>query len=777
VCVKPGEPVTVTLSQSCLPGLVRGYQAFLEFTPGRLNFSSGAYVTPMPYGLPILDPINAVGANLDLAAGINDPAGQTPTSSSAALATLNFTAGATEGLTQVVFRTHAPPTRFSDPVGAEVVPMLIDSQTICVDGTPPSITCPPLNVQCFAELPPPAADYAEFAAQGGVAVDNGCYGPVPPTITFESYIDNGGGGCPGNSYIMERTYRATDCAGNYSECVQTITVVDNTPPSVSAGTIGYCYPSVAAAEAAAIAATTYSDNCTPAGALVVTTSTIGACSAAVTVTVTDICNNSASVSYGTRIDSTAPSIGGSIAGGALSASCGASVLVSVTVTDNCGILASAVGFSMSTTSGAINAGDLVKTQVNPTTVTINGDATLTGVVTCSATVSISITGADECGNPAPAFSVSGVWSDTSAPVVNAGADPPPYPADAGGCTALVSWAAATATDNCPTTFTTAYDIDEGDNGSNEVTDQVGTTHVFPVGTHRVTARVSDGCGNEGSDYFLVTVLPVNELVVSVEFGWAFTGTRCITFDLWNCPGATPAATVSQVLVFTGGMAASQVVLVPCASGPYECITARDRLHTLRQTDEGFDVVDTQYVADFTGDDKLIGGNLNDDYWIDILDFGVFSYQWGVHYDSNGDAIYDANTTCSTPYPHAEINGTAAGLYPTTVYTDDFTFIQQNYLMHHEANCCGQAGLQGNDGRMIYVAEGGSGPITSIPVAELIARGMGELSAGDLNRDGVLDMLDIIAFVTGARPSVDEPVPAAPPARVAPESAPIRIWRP
>ena len=68
--------------------------------------------------------------------------------------------------------------------------------------------------------------------------------------------------------------------------------------------------SVAAAEAAAIAATTATDDCPT--AVVLTASTTGTCSATITVTGTDECGLTSSVTYNTRIDGDAPSIAGSL---------------------------------------------------------------------------------------------------------------------------------------------------------------------------------------------------------------------------------------------------------------------------------------------------------------------------------------------------------------------------------------------------------------------------------------------------------------------------------
>ncbi len=559
LCVQPGQTVTVTLAQSCLPGLVRGYQAFLEFTPGQLAFDSGAYSLPWPYGLPIITPITAAGPEIDLAAGIDNLSGQEPTSATADLVTLSFIAGSAEGFTHVAFGDHNPPTRFSDPYGQPVVPTLVESPAICVDGTPPAIVCPPpIDLQCADDIPAPAADYAGFVALGGTASDSGCYPAV--TVVHVGDADNGGLGCPMNPYIIARTYRATDCAGNYADCIQTITVSDTTPPSV----------------------------------------------------------------------------------------------------------------------------------------------------TCSADITRN--------------------------------------AEAGLCAASVTWPAATAADNCGGDVSAAvlYDIDLDNDGTIDVPDYATTTYTFGVGTHRVIAKAADACGNLGTCDFLVTVSGVNDLVVTVELQPAFAPgplTRCITFQLWKCPATAPLATVEETLTFVDGEATAALLAVPC--GSYDCITARDRLHTLRRTSV-LGLSGTQYTADFTGDptgggDWLIRGNLNDDGWVDILDFGIFSYQFLINPTPGAD------TTCATPPPHADLSGD--GL----VTTADFSAIQVNFLKGHEANCCGQPG-----------ADEMSGPVVAISVAQLQERGLGYLAVGDLNHDGWLDVQDIVAFLSGARPQpVIEPAGRGP----------------
>ena len=102
------------------------------------------------------------------------------------------------------------------------------------------------------------------------------------------------------------TWTVTDSAGNTAIATQHVSVADHQAPSVVAGTIAANYVSTAAAEAAAIAATTASDNC---GTPTKTANTVGTCSAVVTVTATDSSGNTNSVTYYTSIDDMAPIIG------------------------------------------------------------------------------------------------------------------------------------------------------------------------------------------------------------------------------------------------------------------------------------------------------------------------------------------------------------------------------------------------------------------------------------------------------------------------------------
>ncbi|MFZ4575817.1 MAG: DVUA0089 family protein [Phycisphaerales bacterium] len=311
-------------------------------------------------------------------------------------------------------------------------------------------------------------------------------------------------------------------------------------------------------------------------------------------------------------------------------------------------------------------------------------------------------------------------------------------ADAGLCTAVVAVGSATATDTCDTLPSISVVRSDAQ--------PLGAP--FPTGTTSVTWTATDTCGNSTSLVQTVTVDPFNTLAVNVElqgFVSPVAFQRCISFELTPAVFG-PNVVVDQTLTFTGGVSGLVSVNVPC--GAYTCITARDPLHTLRRTDiDDFGITGPNYVADFTSHghpfshpayDALLGGNLNGDTFIDILDFGVYIGQLAA--PSPG-----ANSPCGTVGPHADVTGDGV------VSTGDFTFIAINFIRFSELRCDGtlRPGAP-RDGRMRQAAMPDE-PLTAIGIDELAERGLWNLRFADLTGDGVIDSEDVGAYLGGALP--------------------------
>jgi Secretion system C-terminal sorting domain len=92
-----------------------------------------------------------------------------------------------------------------------------------LDNTPPSITCPAnVTVSCASLVPPVNIP--------GIITSDNCSGGAP-TVTFVSDVITNQ--TCANRYTLTRTYRSTDICGNSATCAQIITVLDNTPPSLT----------------------------------------------------------------------------------------------------------------------------------------------------------------------------------------------------------------------------------------------------------------------------------------------------------------------------------------------------------------------------------------------------------------------------------------------------------------------------------------------------------------------------------------------------------------
>jgi len=256
---------------------------------------------------------------------------------------------------------------------------------------------------------------------------------------------------------------------------------------------------------------------------------------------------------------------------------------------------------------------------------------------------------------------------------------------------------------------------------------------FPAGTSTFACTATDACGTattctwviEATDQQIVELdLELSPTIDSGQDGTTLE--RCIEFEFYsNC--ATEAVRLEQTVEFgppfnLQGQAIGVQLAVP--PGDYQCMTARDPLHSVRAV-ALMDVVGDHYFASFRGDpifggNWLINGNLDGNGVIDVVDFGLF-----VDYYQTAAA---GDTPCGISAIHADFNGDAF------VDDRDWQFISDHLDMTDAQSCC-------------TTTAGAESAISEIGVRELKRRGLDHLIKADLNFDGWLNRTDVELFAS------------------------------
>jgi uncharacterized repeat protein (TIGR01451 family) len=331
-----------------------------------------------------------------------------------------------------------------------------------VDYTKPTINAPAaVNVSTGAG-----------ATACGVVVGDAALGAATASDNCGSATITRSGVPAGNLFPVGTTtitYTATDAAGNTQTATQTVTVIDNTAPSITAplavqvnANAGTC-----AATGVSLGTPTTSDNCGVASVTNNAPSSFPLGTTTVTWTVTDVNGNTATATQTVTVtDNQQPSISApapvNVSTGAGATSCGVVVsdaaLGTATASDNCG--------SVTITRSGVPAGNFF--PVGTTTITYTANDGRGNIQTATQTVTVT-------DNTAPTI--------TAPPAVTVNANP-------GACVATgVVLGAPTTGDNC---------------GVAAVTNNAPAT--FPIGTTTVTWTVKDVNGNAATATQIVTVV-------------------------------------------------------------------------------------------------------------------------------------------------------------------------------------------------------------------------------------------------------------------------------
>jgi len=261
-------------------------------------------------------------------------------------------------------------------------------------------------------------------------------------------------------------------------------------------------------------------------------------------------------------------------------------------------------------------------------------------------------------------------------------------ADAGTLSgALVTLVAPTATNSCGTSLTVTATR----------SDSLALSAYYPPNaTTTVHYAATDAAGNTNSSDVTVTVANYQLLDAAISLNGSITGNS--TRSVRITAGSTQLVNVAM----TTGSGTASNVHVPIAVS-YPCILAKDPGHSLSNTGAS-SLVGVEYAASIALDQ----GDSNDDNLVDILDFGIYVGKFGAALAGGSSNFND----------------------DTSVNSGDFSFISVNFA--HSGTVCG--------------AFTGGAPRNSVSVKELRRSGMGELAGADFNRDGMLDVNDVVYYM-------------------------------
>jgi large repetitive protein len=371
------------------------------------------------------------------------------------------------------------------------------------DTTRPALVCPvDMTVECDQDLTP--------AGTGSAAATDNC--DAAPVVLHSDVIVVSVD-CPQNR-VITRTWTATDACGNVNTCVQTINVVDTTPPVIACPNplTVECDQSLTPGANAPTGTAIAIDNCDPMTAVVVVDDVVtpsGTCPQEKTIERTwaavDACGNAAAcVQLITVVDDTPPVV-----------VCPADTVINC----NTSTAPAAIGFATAT--------DNCGTATVPT----HSDVVVVGQCPQDSIITRTWTSVDDCGNIGTCVQIIMV-QDTTRPVLVCPAD-----------TVItcdtdfdpMNTGFATATDNCDPNPTTPT-----------FTDAVVFGNCPQQGVVTRTWTWADACGNVGACVQTITV--IDTVPPTFDPVCQFMPLNLLTSNGFDCPAdATISLQVGQIL--------------------------------------------------------------------------------------------------------------------------------------------------------------------------------------------------------------------------------------
>ena len=156
------------------------------------------------------------------------------------------------------------------------------------------------------------------------------------------------------------------------------------------------------------------------------------------------------------------------------------------------------------------------------------------------------------------------------------------------------------------------------------------------GPHVITVTATDELGNTVTNPNSSICINKNQITGRVELQGFVGGTRAVTFVATDGTAVLKSWT-ADLTGFSGGQADFTLTNAPAGMNGLSAKTAWSLRQKLAcELDGGGDS-----IADFTGDNKLKAGDINEDNSVNILDYGILKKYW---FSSNPSADLDGNGT-------------------------------------------------------------------------------------------------------------------------------------
>ncbi|MBK9255777.1 MAG: HYR domain-containing protein [Saprospiraceae bacterium] len=385
-----------------------------------------------------------------------------------------------------------------------------------LDNTPPVLTCPDtLRVDC--DIPVPYQDFIEFMMVGGSAVDE----TALDTLSFAWVNDTSSMTCPDT---IARTYMISDTTGNTGFCTQIIIVTDSINPTALCRDTTIYLPSTGQVQLMASQLDNGSfDDCQYPLQFTAPFTLLFGCNdhsnipINVTITVSDICNNSATcTALVTVLDTIKPTI---------------ICPVGITVSNTNGICG-ATGVNLGTSVSSDNC------ILMPPSANFNGQPVNLNTIFPIGLNEVIWSVSDFNGNTGTCIQYV-VVMDNELPLISCPANIA-VNTQPNLCTAIVNYVTPVGTDNCPGAITTQ-------------TSGLASGSVFPIGITTNTFLVTAANGATASCLFTVTVTDNQPPVINCPSNMAVNTSlnQCNAVVNYNAPVGTDNCPGANTIRTTG----------------------------------------------------------------------------------------------------------------------------------------------------------------------------------------------------------------------------------